>query len=104
MRLLLAASALALIMSATPSMARDYPWCARTSSSGFEPSCSFTSFRQCMATVSGQGGDCMRNPLIAYSQSRQYEPYREPRQRRVRRAAPDRGWDNDDWNGWNRSW
>ncbi len=68
MRLALAAASLAFLASALPSdaQARDYPWCSRTSGSGYEPSCTFTSFRQCMATVSGQAGDCMQNPRMAF--------------------------------------
>ena len=73
------------------SMARDYPWCERTSFNGFNPSCSFTSYQQCMATVSGQRGDCILNPRLAFGE-----------QRRRGRAPRDwnGGWDN----GWNPRW
>jgi hypothetical protein len=93
MRLLLATSAALLALAAAPSssMARDYPWCSRTSASGFTPSCSFTSFRQCMATVSGQAGDCTINPLMAYGQ---YTGGRRAR-------PPANDWSND---GWNNRW
>ncbi len=57
-------------MGATPSMAREYPWCSRTSATGFNPSCTFISYNQCMATVSGQRGDCMQNPMLAYGDQR----------------------------------
>lgn len=92
MRSILAASALLLVLGATPSMARDYPWCSRTPVTAFNPSCSFTSFNQCMATVSGIGGDCMVNPILSFGQQQQ------PRPRKGRRH--DAGWDND----WNRRW
>jgi hypothetical protein len=58
----------ALIASSAPSMARDYPWCARTNINPDFGDCSFTSYRQCMATVSGQRGDCIVNPRLAYGQ------------------------------------
>jgi hypothetical protein len=40
-----------------------YPWCARTAkmdSGG--TSCYFTSYRQCMTTLSGLGGWCFESP------------------------------------------
>jgi Protein of unknown function (DUF3551) len=45
------------------SAAYNYPWCATyyDSSRGIQ-SCAYTSFEQCMATVSGVGGICAANP------------------------------------------
>jgi hypothetical protein len=40
--------------------AREYPWCAR-----YDPwtmNCGFTTFPQCLATISGVGGICTPNP------------------------------------------
>jgi hypothetical protein len=98
MRRLLSASALLLAISATPSMARDYPWCARTFGNGGNPQCMFTSFRQCQATVSGQGGDCIQNPGMMV-----YDEDRGPRNRRSRDYG---GRDDDGWNngGRDRRW
>ena len=96
MRYVLAAAAVVAVMGATPGMARDYPWCERTSANGFNPSCSFTSYRQCMATVSGQRGDCMQNPMLAYGDQRRG-------QSRAIRGQQD-GWDNGWNNGWNNNW
>ena len=98
MRTLLAASALLLAISATPTMARDYPWCARTPGNGGNPECMFTSFGQCQATVIGQGGDCIQNPgMVAYDQ------VRSPRNRRLRDdGRRDDGWNNGGWD--NRRW
>ena len=47
----------------TPAHAQNYPWCAHYSGSmgGGGTNCGFISFDQCMATVSGIGGICMRN-------------------------------------------
>ena len=41
-----------------PAYAQNYPWCAYYSGRGFggATNCGFTSFQQCMATVSGIGG------------------------------------------------
>jgi hypothetical protein len=66
MRSLFALSAVLVIATTAPTVARDYQWCARTSANGFDGDCSFTSYRQCLATVSGQAGDCIRNPSLAY--------------------------------------
>ena len=84
MRSILLASAAILIASSAPGMARDYAWCARTITNPVFGDCSFTSYRQCMATVSGQRGECIANQRFAYG-----------RQERYRRS--DYGYDN----GWN---
>ena len=105
MRAILAATALLAAVGGfssigtTSAEARDYPWCSRTSGSGFNPSCDFTSYAQCMATVSGQRGDCMRNPFIAYGEQR--EPRRKGRQYREQQNGWDNSWNN---NGWNQRW
>jgi len=53
-----------------------YPWCAHYQGRdmGGAPNCGFTSYAQCMATVSGIGGWCGVNPW--------YEPGPPPRARR----------------------
>ena|ERR1700738_230191 len=97
MRSILMASAAILIASSAPGMARDYAWCARTNINPVFGDCSFTSYRQCMATVSGQRGECIANPRLAYGRpdrGRRYDGYRTD-------VWPDRGW-ND--NGWNNRW
>ena len=40
----------------------DYPWCAVYSRTSGATSCYFQSFQQCMTTLSGIGGFCMRSP------------------------------------------
>jgi hypothetical protein len=86
MRSILLASAAILIAGSAPSMARDYPWCARTSINPDFGDCSFTSYPQCMATVSGQRGDCVYNQRFAYG--------RVGRARRHGDYRHDNGWDN----------
>jgi hypothetical protein len=40
-----------------------YPWCARSyKMDGGSTSCYFTSYRQCMTTLSGLGGYCFQSP------------------------------------------
>ena len=85
MRSILLASAVILIAGSAPSMARDYPWCARTSINPDFGDCSFTSYPQCMATVSGQRGDCVYNQRLAYGRGRA---------RRQHAYRYDNGWDN----------
>ena len=43
----------------TSAKAQDYPWCANYTKGS--TSCSFVTFAQCMADVSGIGGFCERN-------------------------------------------
>jgi hypothetical protein len=46
----------------TRAEAQNYPWCAQYSYRD-GATCGFTSFQQCMATVSGIGGFCQLNNL-----------------------------------------
>ena len=43
--------------------AQNYPWCAyyEAGEGGGGTNCGFTTYEQCMATVSGMGGFCARN-------------------------------------------
>jgi hypothetical protein len=68
MRSLFALSALLIVASTAPTLAQDYPWCARTKGTGPFGDCSFYTYNQCLATVSGQQGYCIGNPRLAYGQ------------------------------------
>jgi hypothetical protein len=48
-----------------PAQAAGYPWCAQYGSpfGGGGRNCGFSTYRQCVATVSGIGGSCERNPF-----------------------------------------
>jgi hypothetical protein len=70
MKALLLATTLACFTVGTASAAPTYPWCQRTKMTGGTPDCSFTSRGQCRASVSGVGGDCIRNPSLAYGDQR----------------------------------
>ena len=76
---------LGLVVTATaavsPAMAQNYPWCAHTSRTGGGMNCSFTSFEQCMKTVSGMGGYCEQNTQYQPpAASRQPAKNQKPRQ------------------------
>jgi hypothetical protein len=60
-KLLLSALSLyaACAATGTAAKAQDYPWCANYTKGS--TSCSFNTFEQCMADVSGIGGFCERN-------------------------------------------
>ena len=45
----------------THAQAQNYPWCAIYGSGGGGRNCGFTTFEQCMATISGIGGTCQQN-------------------------------------------
>ena len=63
MRLLLAVLSICvgLVSMSKNAEAQNYPWCAHLGT-GFESTnCGFTTFQQCMDTVSGIGGFCMVN-------------------------------------------
>jgi hypothetical protein len=81
MRKFIIASAIVLLSSASAYAAPEYPWCQRTKITGGSPDCSFTSFNQCQASISGVGGDCVRNPWMAYGR---YQDENYPKPRRIR--------------------
>jgi hypothetical protein len=47
----------------TPTKAQNYPWCAQYGPPAGGMNCGFTTFQQCLTTVSGIGGFCERNTL-----------------------------------------
>ena len=67
----------------TPTKAQKYPWCAYYSGGddGGGTNCGFTTFKQCLDTVSGIGGFCQLNTQYVpppgahpYTRQRRY-PY-----------------------------
>jgi hypothetical protein len=64
-------------MLATDAKAENYPWCAIYKGGG--TNCGFTTFQQCLATVS-EAGICTQNSM--------YQPPGGPRPRRYRRDNP----------------
>lgn len=65
----------------TRANAQNYPWCAYYSGGqgGGGTNCGFTTFQQCMATVSGIGGFCNQNT--------QYVPPPGPRSLRQKKLS-----------------
>jgi Protein of unknown function (DUF3551) len=49
----------------TRAQAKNYPWCADYSGPAGGANCGFTTYEQCMATLSGIGGFCNRNTQYA---------------------------------------
>jgi hypothetical protein len=68
------AVASALLAAAPASAEVQYPWCAHYRSPLDAVNCGFVNYPQCMATISGIGGECYENPA--------YPPPRERRRRR----------------------
>ena len=61
---LLATAAVVFSASAKPSAAMViYPWCAEYGGRSFGgENCGFVTFKQCLATIAGNGGFCKPNP------------------------------------------
>jgi hypothetical protein len=58
------AAAFALIVLADTASAQNYPWCAQYGwHGGGGRNCGFSTWQQCMATVSGVGGYCEPNAM-----------------------------------------
>ncbi len=63
-----------------PAAAIEYPWCAQYGGMGDGGrNCGFSTLAQCMATVSGIGGDCERNLFYEGPAER---PTKSPNKRR----------------------
>ena len=75
MRLLLVSTVAAVLLAPAAGYAQsayDYPWCA-VYSGRFGPggamSCYYASYGQCMQTLSGIGGSCIRSPYYGHGPS-----------------------------------
>jgi hypothetical protein len=86
---------------------RQDTWCARLAINDGNPQCDFSTYRQCQATISGVGGDCIRNPAMAYNRM-QGNVSSNNGSYSSGGNNPGSGWDHNNWhdNGWNnnRSW
>jgi hypothetical protein len=74
------AAALLVVQTASAQSPTSYPWCARYYKEGSPTSCYFTSYQQCMTTLSGIGGYCYESPYYHAAQAN--EPARTRRYRR----------------------
>ncbi len=69
--LILAALAALAVFAPTASQAIEYPWCAQYGPGGDGGrNCGFSTFQQCLATVSGIGGFCERNTFYTAEKPR----------------------------------
>ena len=76
--LVLAAAVAVLVAEPRPGAAREwYPWCAQTADVRAIVDCSFATFQQCQATISGIGGSCVQNvrPPPPVPRDRRYQPF-----------------------------
>ena len=79
MRRLLPLALLGLVAQTLPSAAQsayDYPWCALRGDRSGAQSCYYTSFRQCMVSLGGIGGSCIRSPYQTHGARNERGPYR----------------------------
>ncbi len=77
--LVLAVLTVGVVVGPRPSEARAWhPWCATYADRSGITECSFTTFQQCLATVSGIGGSCGANPFAPPGVDRR------PRHKRMR--------------------
>ncbi len=60
--LVLSAGALVQAVPAQAQSAYSYPWCALRADRSGAQSCYYRTYEQCMATISGIGGSCIRSP------------------------------------------
>lgn len=78
LRFILPALAALAVFTPATSQAVEYPWCAQYGMRGDGGrNCGFTTFQQCLATVSGVGGFCERNTFYTGPE----RPARKPRKR-----------------------
>jgi len=74
-----AAAMAALIAEVQPSAAREwYPWCAQYYDIRGITECTFNTFEQCQASISGIGGNCIQNaypPPGAPRPDRRWRPF-----------------------------
>ncbi len=55
---------IAILSIETPAEAQNYPWCAQYGPTPSAPTnCGFVTFQQCLDTISGIGGFCVRNNM-----------------------------------------
>ena len=66
----------ATIFTAGPARAQYFPWCAIMDNDG-NTQCNYSTFQQCLQTLSGIGGRCVQNPAGNAPPSALAPPYSE---------------------------
>jgi hypothetical protein len=82
--LALGATVLAGFVDIGPAAARDYPWCAQGGAYDYPGECSYQTYEQCLASVSGRLLYCGPNPAFYY----QPPPLQPQPRRRARPVYP----------------
>jgi len=60
--------------TAEPASAKDYEYCRVDYALGPTRICNFDTMEQCLATISGRGGSCTRDPFFSAGSSYAYAP------------------------------
>jgi len=76
--LALSSAGLATLASSAPAMARDYPWCVRSSTYDGAGDCMYQTYAQCQASASGRAASCYVNPRVAFGQPQPSSRYQGP--------------------------
>jgi hypothetical protein len=71
------AAGAATIAGSGPAAAYDYPYCLQGGGWGYPGDCSYRSYGQCLASVSGRRGYCNVNPRFAYGRAPRGRYYRD---------------------------
>jgi hypothetical protein len=71
--LVLLAAAGGAIAGPTPAAAIDYPYCIAGGGWGLPGDCSYRSYAECEATLSGRYGYCNINPRVAFARQKHRE-------------------------------
>jgi Protein of unknown function (DUF3551) len=75
--LVLLAAGGAAIAAATPAAAFDYPYCIQGGGWGVPGDCSYRSYAECQASLSGRYGYCNINPRVAFARQKHRQPHRD---------------------------
>jgi hypothetical protein len=77
MLLVVAVSVVALVAGVRPGAAREWhPWCAQYYDTRSITECTFATFEQCQASISGIGGNCIQNWYPAPAEPRRDRRWR----------------------------
>ena len=82
--LALAAAGAVTMAGSGPAAAIEYPFCLQGGGWGYPGECSYRSYAECQASVSGRYGYCNVNPRAAFAREGRARPYREDRRRYYR--------------------
>ena len=82
--LALAAAGAATMAGSGPAAAIEYPFCLQGGGWGYPGECSYRSYAECQASVSGRYGYCNVNPRAAFAREGRGRPYRDDRRRYYR--------------------